>query len=293
MLRDYSISDVSGGIGGNTGGLSGTLNQHTAIMLTLACAVALVFSAVYLAIVRIFTRIILEITLVLSVLANIAYAVYLWVEQQIAGAIILTIFAVISIIAYPFMRRKIPLARLLLRTIINATKQHPSVYLWALGGLIVQTFFSIFTAWIMIATYQRFSPSGAAAGRGGNTSSGAVTGLVVFIVFAYYWISETLKGLFFVTNAGTFGTWYYAAPGESTRGASLKSFGRASTFSLGSIAFGSLILAILDLLRGILSVVQQTEAQSGDMLGAAIACVVQCLLGCIQWAIECKCAVVR
>lgn len=74
-LRDYAISPVSGGIGDSTGGNSGTLNQHTAILLTLSCAVALVFSVLYLILVRVATRFILELTLILSVIFNIGYAV--------------------------------------------------------------------------------------------------------------------------------------------------------------------------------------------------------------------------
>lgn len=285
VLREYSISDVSGGIGDATG-LGGTLNQNTAILLTLSCAVALVFSALYLALVRAATRAILEITLALSVIFNIGYCVYLWIEGNTSAAIIFTIFAVLSIVSYFFMRSRIPLTRLLLKTAIDATKTHPSVYLWALIGLLVQTLFSIWTAWTLVAVYQRFSPSGAAAGRGGNTGSGAVTGLVVFVVFAFYWISETLKAIFFATNCGVFGAWYYAPPGQKKQPVSLSSFGRATSFSLGSLAFGSLIVAILDIIRGIVSLIQSTEASEGDMVGYAISCVAGCIISCIAWLIE-------
>lgn len=184
------------------------------------------------------------------------------------------------------MRSRIPLTRLLLKTVIDATKSHPSVYFWALLGTVIQAFFSIWTAWTLVSVYQRFSPSGAASSTGGNTGSGAVTGLIVFIGVAYYWTSELIKAVFFTTIAGTFGAWYYALPGDKARGASIKSFGRAISLSLGSLAFGSLIIALLDLLRAVLSIVQSSEAAGGDMVGAAIACVANCLLGCVQWAVE-------
>lgn len=58
-------------------------------------------------------------------------------------------------------------------------------------------------------------------------------------------------------------------------------FKRASTYSLGSIALGSLIVALLDLLRAALQVLQQYESGQGDMVGAAIACVAQCCVGCV------------
>jgi hypothetical protein len=181
VLREYAISGVSGGLGGNTGA-SDTLNSHTALLLTFSCALALVLSAFYLLLVRVATRFILEITLLLSVISSVAYAAYLWYEGFTSAAIMATIFAVLALVSYFFMRSRIPLTRLLLKTAIDATKVYPSVYLWALIGLIAQTLFSIWVSWTLIAVYQRFSPSGAAAGS--SSSSGAVTGLVVFIGFA-------------------------------------------------------------------------------------------------------------
>lgn len=174
-MRDYSISNVPGGAGGATGGLNGTLNQHTAILLTFSCAVALVFSVLYLILVRVATRFILELTLILSVIFNIAYCIYLWTQKFYSAAIIFTIFAVLSILSYFFLRSRIPLTRLLLKMVIEATKAYPSVFVWALVGLVFQTFFSIWTAWTLIGVYQRFSPSGSASSMGRNTGSGAVS----------------------------------------------------------------------------------------------------------------------
>jgi hypothetical protein len=67
--------------------------------------------------------------------------------------------------------------------------------------------------------------------------------------------------------------WYYYGPRAANSGlpkrASLKSFIRSTTLSLGSIAFGSLIVTILELLRLILQSVQQYEAGQGDSACAA------------------------
>ena len=58
------------------------------------------------------------------------------------------------------------------------------------------------------------------------------------------------------------------------------------TYSFGSIAFGSLIVAFLDMLRAALSLARSEAASQGDMLGAACACVAQCCVGCVQWMVE-------
>lgn len=75
------------------------------------------------------------------------------------------------------------------------------------------------------------------------------------------------------------GTYYFNGPGSPS--VAWGAFKRASTYSMGSIAFGSLIVALLDLLRTALQVLQQYEQGQGDTIGAAIACCAQCCVGCI------------
>ena len=84
--------------------------------------------------------------------------------------------------------------------------------------------------------------------------------------------------------------WYYYGPRTANSGlpkkATLKAFVRSTTLSLGSIAFGSLIVTILELIRLILQVVQQQQASEGDMIGSIIACCAVCCVGCITSLIE-------
>lgn len=274
----------------------------------LSSAVGLVFSIIYLLLVKTFTKIILEVTLALSVLLNIGYCVYLWIEGFTSAAIIFTIFAVFSIIAYFFMRKRIPFAKVMLQTIIRAANEYKSVYVVALLGLIVQTAFSVWFAWTLVAVYQRFEPNTTASGS--SSSSGAVIGLVVFCIvsfrfqilvcfscswywssflrslwqFAYYYISEVIKNVAFATVAGVFGTWYYSQ--NRPAHAALSSFKRAMTYSFGSICFGSLIVALLDLIRAILSIIQQQEAAEGDIVSSILACVAGCCVGCINSLVQ-------
>jgi len=193
----------------------------------------------------------------------------------------MTIFAVLAIVSYWFMRKRIPLAKIILISVIRAANEYKSVYVLALFFLIVQTAWSVWTAWTLVAVYQRFSPG--AQGAGSSASSGAVTGLVVLVVFAYYWTSELIKAVAYTSCAGVFGTWYYSATKPAH--AALSSLKRCLTYSFGSLCFGSLILAILDIIRAILQILQSQANQDGDMVGAALACVAGCLVGCIDWAI--------
>lgn len=95
-----------------------------------------------------------------------------------------------------------------------------------------------------------------------------------------------IQNVSLTTIAGVFGTYYFSMPGEKTKHAARSSFRRAITYSFGSIAEGSLIVALLDLLRAALSLLQQQESQSGDVVGAAIACVAQCCVGCVRALVD-------
>lgn len=64
---------------------------------------------------------------------------------------------------------------------------------------------------------------------------------------------------------GVYGQWYYNGPNApQLKGANSKAFGRAATTSLGSVAFGSLIVTVLEILKQLLNVISRQEAAEGD-----------------------------
>ncbi|WWC70439.1 protein PNS1 [Kwoniella pini CBS 10737] len=278
-----NVGGLGGGFGNNTQGGTGssvTLDYHTVYLLLCVCALGLVLAALYLALVRAFTRIIIEVTLALTVILNIGICIY-W-----SGAIIFLIIALLSVFFYWSMRKRIPLAKLLLQVTIDITKHHPSVYLVVLLGLIVQSALSVWYTFTCIAIYVKWTP-GSESCTGTSCSSGKVAGLIFYSTFAYLWMSQVVANVILCTLAGgIFGGWYYYGPRVPTGGlpkrATLSAFIRASTLSLGSIAFGSLIVTLLELIRLILQAVQQYEAGEGDMIGSIIACCAACCVGCIE-----------
>lgn len=58
------------------------------------------------------------------------------------------------------------------------------------------------------------------------------------------------------------------------------------TYSFGSISFGSLIVTIINCLRQICSVAQQNEAQSGNLVGVALFCILRCFISILDWAVQ-------
>jgi len=89
------------------------------------------------------------------------------------------------------------------------------------------------------------------------------------------------KNVVHVTVAGTVGTWWFeprTASSCCSRGVR-DSWLRAMTFSFGSICFGSLLVAIIQAIK---SLIHQMREQ-GDGI---VACLAECLLGCIESLVE-------
>ncbi|RDB16947.1 Protein PNS1 [Hypsizygus marmoreus] len=286
-----SAGGLGGGLG-KSGGQSGTavtLNRSTVYLLLLVTAAALLLSTTYLMLTRAFTRMIMHITLVLSIALNIGVCIYYWITKYYSGAIIFTIIALLSVFAYFGFRSRIPLAALLLQVVMDVAKHHISVYVVAFVALFVQAALAVWFTFTAIATYAKYTPGNPNCASGG-CSSGKVAGLIFFETFSFLWTSQVVKNVALATMAGgPFGSWYYFGPrelGEMPKHPTASAFGRASTLSLGSIAFGSLIVTLLELLRMLLEMARNNANADGHPVEACLACCAACFVGLIERMVE-------
>ncbi|EJD03315.1 DUF580-domain-containing protein [Fomitiporia mediterranea MF3/22] len=280
---------LGGGSNGTNTGSSVTLNRHTVYLLLLVTAAALLLAVTQLMITRFFTRAIMHVTLILSICLNIGVCVYYWITKYYSGAIIFTIIALFSILSYFGFRSRIPLASLLLQVVMDISKHHLSVYAVAFTSLIIQAALSVWFAFVTIATYAKWTP-GNPCTSGTSCSSAKVGGLLAYEIFSYLWTSQVVGNVALATLAGgPFGAWYYFGPreaGQMPNHPTLSSFLRASTFSLGSIAFGSLIVTLLEILRIVLDAARQNANADGHPIEAILACCAACFIGCIESMVE-------
>ncbi|KAK7472552.1 pH nine-sensitive protein 1 [Stygiomarasmius scandens] len=296
-LSGIAISEwvSNGGLGGGLGSSGGrngtavTLNRSTVYLLLLVTAAALLFSSAYLMLTRAFTKVIMHVTLVLSIVLNIGIAVYYWITRYYSGAIIFTIIAIFSVLSYWGFRSRIPLASLLLQVVMDVSKHHISVYVVAFIALILQAALSVWYVFTAIAIYAKWTP-GSPSCNGSSCSSGKVAGLIFYATFSYLWTSQVIGNVALATLAGgPYGCWYYFGPrsdGQMPNHPTLSAFARASTFSLGSIAFGSLIVTILELIKLLLQAAQNNANAEGHPVEACLACCAACFIGCIENAVE-------
>lgn len=185
---------------------------------------------------------------------------------------------------------RIPFSVLILQTTMNVSTSFGHIFMAAFIGGLFAVAFGAWWAVTLTAIYIKYQPGNNPACRQGvgGCSSAKVIGLVVFITFAGYWISEWIRQTLHTTISGVYGSWYFCSqkpggmPSRVTRGA----FRRAITYSFGSISLGSLFVSIVQLLRQAVSLAQQAEAQQGNILGSILFCILGCFVTILDWVVH-------
>ncbi|KAJ9669625.1 pH nine-sensitive protein 1 [Coniosporium apollinis] len=286
-VRGYALTKGFNGGGIYDSSNTFGLDTNTLVLFVFCLLVAFVLSYGYMWLARAFTKQFIWITGILNIIFGFATAAYMLSRRYWSGGIVFLLFSIFTVICFISWIPRIPFSVLMLQTSIDVSKKFGHVYLVSLIGGIVATAFGAWYSVTLVAVYVNFSPgSNPTCSTGvGSCSRATVIGLVVFITFAMYWISEWIKNTIHTTIAGVYGSWYFCShnfPSNATRGA----FRRATTYSFGSISLGSLLVAIINMLRQACSVAQRSEGMQGNMVGYIAFCILGCLISVLQWAVQ-------
>ena len=292
-IHSYSTHHSFSGGGIYNGANDFSLNTNTLILFVFVLILAFVVSLAYFIAARAFTKQFIWITGILNCVLALGTAVYYLYRRQWGAGIVFMIFAVLTIFFFISWIPRIPFSVVMLQTCMDVAKRHRGVFITSLIGGVVSVAFGAWFSVTLVAVYVAYEPGNAsskanpACSRSGSCSSATVIGLVVFITFAGYWISEWIKNTIHTTIAGLYGSWYFCSgkPGGMPRGSTRGAFKRATTYSFGSIAFGSLIVAIINMLRQACSIAQRQSAQGGNIIGSIMFCCLGCIIGLLDWAV--------
>ncbi|PSK33931.1 Protein pns1 [Elsinoe australis] len=286
-IQGYAATKGFNGGGIYDGGNDFGLDTNTIVLFAFCLVSAIVLSIAYVAAARTFPKAFIWITGILNIIFGFVTAIYMLSRRYWSGGIVFLIFSIFTVICFITWIPRIPFSALMLKTSVDVAKKYGHVWLVSFIGGILATAFGAWYSVTLVAVYVKYQPgNNPACNQGaGGCSSGTVIGLLVFITFAAYWISEWLKNTIHVIISGVYGSWYFCAdnmPKGVTRGATR----RALTYSFGSVSFGSLVVAIINMLRQACSIARQNAAGDGN-LGAQIAfCILGCLIGLLDWAVQ-------
>lgn len=108
-------------------------------------------------------------------------------------------------------------------------------------------------------------------------------GISIYHFFGFLWVSGFISAFSELTLAGAFAAFYFTRPGsEGKKHLIWSSFKRAIRYHLGSIAFGSLLVAICQFFQVILAYIEEKTKGSVSTL---VKFIVKCLKCCF-WCLE-------
>ncbi|XP_058029069.1 choline transporter-like protein 2 isoform X2 [Ahaetulla prasina] len=106
----------------------------------------------------------------------------------------------------------------------------------------------------------------------------------IFNIFMFFWLANFVIALGQVTLAGAFASYYWAfkKPDDMPAFPLFSSFGRALRYHTGSLAFGSMILAIVQVIRVILEYLDHKLKASENMFAKFLLTCFKCCFWCLE-----------
>ncbi|RHY09330.1 hypothetical protein DYB36_001863 [Aphanomyces astaci] len=210
-----------------------------------------------------------------------------WWPAPVFGllALLITLYAVC-------IRKRVKFAAVHLKIASNAIFRLPMTLIVALVMVVVQLAWAI--TWFLgvyglfdhleyIKPNHHCADPYSAAKCKLHVKYGPIVGLSVPMLAVFFWGAMVVKNIVAVTVAGTVAAWKVNV---STPLITLGAWGRAMTLSLGSICFGSLVVAILEAIQTVLNSISMVAARSGNCVAACIVGCLACCLGCIKNMVE-------
>ncbi|ORX86358.1 DUF580-domain-containing protein [Anaeromyces robustus] len=302
MNNMYSTNDIKKTNGSYSSTSSGYNNHHygngyykrsasgksftdIVIMIGASLGAAALMTLLYMTLVQKFTGKMIKGTFIISIIMNFVYAGIALVFKSFILGIIMIIGAFLYMLCYFFWRKRIPFAKVMLKTVTTVTKKFPATIFVGFLGCVVAALWYGFIALTLVGaiTYIRT-----------EINEGAAYVAYVFLIFSFFFTSQVINNFVHVTISGVFATYYFRGVNEpgtnkievDVRNPTLKSFNRAATTSFGSICFGSLLIALVSTLRVLANQAKQEAAEDENYLLCLIACCVECILSCIEDGIE-------
>jgi len=231
----------------------------TGVWVVLLCALGagVAFGILWLQLIKMFAEQIIKIMLFVSIACWGLLALLSIVDGDTGGAIYPIIFCLITMLYTWCIWSRIPFAG----ACLSVASQIVQTY----GGTVWIALLTVFLefVWIVIWVFAFWAYF---------ASTSEPSGIVMFLLFiSLYWGTNVWRNVSHTTTCGVAATWYFSSGklDNPSRGA----FKRTMTTSFGSVAFGSLLVAVLQAMRAMLR---------GGKRGGVVACIAICLLACIE-----------
>ncbi|KAK1929904.1 Protein PNS1 [Phytophthora citrophthora] len=252
-------------------------------------------SVVWIAIMVLLAEVLIWVALITIIVLNIAAAIFLTKKAYDSGsdwywwpAVVFGLLALLTILYVCCIRKRIKFAAAHLKVAGKAIFRLPMTLLVALVMVGVQIGWGVL--WVLGSLGIMFNQDYIKLENTCTTEScelkyktGAIIGVLCGMLLIYFWVTFVLRNIIGVTTAGTVAAWKNAA---NTPFITMGAWLRAMTLNLGSICFGSLIVAILETIASILRLLAWLAGRSGNCCLACLLSCLSCIISCIESWIE-------
>lgn len=244
-------------------------------------AFAIVFSGLGLLVMMRIPSLLIKASLIFVVIMSGVWAVVSFIYGQIILGVIGCVFFLIGMCYARAVWSRIPFATANLKTGCAAIRSNWGVILISFMFVCIAFGWSFLWGIAFVGVFDS-TYSCTTQANGQQICNNVNYGYLFLLFLSYFFTHQVLQNTVHVTVAGTVGVWWF----DPEEGASccstavIGSMTRALTTSFGSICFGSLIVALIQALRALAN-----EARNNGDAGA-LACIAECLLGCLQGIAE-------
>lgn len=287
-IRAYKLTHQSQGQGIYDPSNTSSLNTNTIIMFMFALAISVVLAVLIVSLAKLAPTKFITIGLICNVILGLGTAIAYLVLKYYSAGIVFLVFTCLCAWCYWTCRKRIPFSGTVLTIVIQCMQDHPSVLLVAFLGVVISGAFGVLFSMVVVSTYIRFDSGPGCDVSGGSCSHSKLIGVLFFVFFAGYYITEVLRNVIHTTILGVYGTWYYLLKSDQgePKNSALGALKRALTYSFGSICEGSLIVAIISLIREGINILRQNAIASNEMWQACLLCVLDMVVMVIEWLVR-------
>jgi len=232
--------------------------------------------------------------------------------MQVLAWISLVVFF-IYVVLICISRKKIKVAAAVVKETSVALKDRPGMMLFPIGPMIVHILlFVLFVVLIMLLCSTTIDVLSVATSAATSASSSYADYLaayndsiadvdlssidssnsniqyatVAYCIFGYLWLMQIVSNVAWTAMAGAIGHWYFCRKDDTQRTffPLWRSLGRTLFYHLGSVAFGSLIMAIVQFIRVVLYAIdkQTKKLQDSNFLAKLVIKCTQCCMWCLE-----------
>lgn len=108
-----------------------------------------------------------------------------------------------------------------------------------------------------------------------------------YLLFCFFWTANFIVAYGDMVVAMSIAKWYFTRDKSDVGNITvLSAFWDTGTYHIGTLAFGSLVLAIVQIIRAILAKIQEKVAKANSSIANCLLCCCQCCLWCFEQCIK-------